>query len=102
MRSDENLDKVTWPKIPKDVDILLIHGPAYGCGDLNIDNDHVGSMSLKRRLKAPIIFPKLKLYVFGHIHEAYGKWKIGGVPAFNASHVDIDYKPANPVWEFKL
>ena len=102
MRSDENLDKITWPKIPKDVDVLLIHGPAYGCGDLTIDNEHVGSMSLEKRLRTPIIFPKLKLYVFGHIHEAYGQWKIGGVPAFNASHVDIDYKPVNPVWEFEL
>jgi hypothetical protein len=57
-----------WGLIPGDTDVLVLHGPPLGYGDLTIDGYHAGSRSLHRRLQS--IRPKLAVY--GHIHEARG------------------------------
>jgi predicted phosphohydrolase len=57
-----------WAAIPDDTDILVVHGPPFGHGDLTIDGHHAGSPSLGRRLEQ--IKPKLAVY--GHIHEGRG------------------------------
>jgi Icc-related predicted phosphoesterase len=57
-----------WALFSDDTDILVLHGPPFGYGDLTIDGHHAGSPSLLGRLEA--IKPKLAVY--GHIHEARG------------------------------
>ena len=62
-----------WDKIPDDTNVLITHGPAYGCNDL-VNNfysrdPHVGSQSLSYRKKE---LKDLKVHISGHIHEAYG------------------------------
>lgn len=55
--------------IPDDIDILISHGPSFGMLDKNINDNYVGSRALDKR----ILDLKLKLHIFGHIHEAYGQ-----------------------------
>lgn len=58
-----------WKMIPKDTDILITHGPPFGCMDKTYEGKYVGSKSLADAL----LKLKLKLHVFGHIHEGYGQ-----------------------------
>ena len=68
MKSDEDLKEI-YKKIPKDVNILITHGPQYGVLDYTYDNKNPGSLSLKKRIEK---LKKLKYHLVGHIHEGYG------------------------------
>lgn len=96
MTDDINLANI-WEQIPKDTNIVITHGPAYGIGDL-VDNDyepgrdkHVGSQSLRLKLQK---LKKLKLHVTGHIHESQGTY-LNDWTTINASICDINYVPFN-------
>lgn len=74
--------------IPDDTDILITHSPPHGCYlDQLRDGTMVGSCALRDR----VVNLDLKLHVFGHIHEGYGKH----MECVNASHVNEYYKPVN-------
>jgi hypothetical protein len=103
-----------WKLIPDDVDILITHGPAYGILDevkdyANGKIYNTGSKSLKHAVSG---LSKLKLHVFGHIHEQGGE--VSGLsytvfheehPRYeetkvsttrvNCSYVNEHYKPVN-------
>lgn len=87
-----------WAKIPYDTDILVVHGPPHGYGDMTFGYmgeppENVGSRTLRNRLYD---LPRLKLVVTGHIHPAYGSYAtLQGVKVINASHVDNRYEPVN-------
>jgi Icc-related predicted phosphoesterase len=38
-----------------------------------------------------------RLMVCGHIHPAYGRYRLGETEIINASLVDGEYRPVNPV-----
>lgn len=112
----EGMLQEKWRKIPRDIDILVVHGPAHGIGDFvpaatwsavkrgweNLETgEHVGSTSLSQQLSFEE-WPNLKLFAFGHIHEGYGHYKMGKVDAYNASYVNGEYEPGNPPWEVEL
>jgi calcineurin-like phosphoesterase family protein len=60
-----------WSKIPLDTEILLTHGPPHGILDSTYPGDtRAGCPEL---LKREIQLPNLKLHVFGHLHESYGR-----------------------------
>jgi Icc-related predicted phosphoesterase len=106
MRDDRGLGEV-WETIPNDVDILMVHGPMFGYQDgvkFPVGH-HAGSVSLTNRLMYEE-YPNLKLFVCGHIHEAYGQIPVEmGENLFvvaNASLVDFNYQPVNPHMEFEL
>jgi Icc-related predicted phosphoesterase len=40
-----------------------------------------------------------RLMVCGHIHPAYGRYRLGETDIINASLVDEQYRPVNPVVE---
>lgn len=84
--------KQRWAKIPLDTDILVVHGPPQGTGDL-CPNGYQGCPDLEDRLR--IVKPRL--VVCGHIHEGYGvhstSW--GGL-LVNASTMTGNYRPINP------
>jgi Icc-related predicted phosphoesterase len=40
--------------------------------------------------------------VCGHIHEGHGRFDLGATKIVNASLVDEDYRPINPVIEIEL
>lgn len=86
-----------WKLIPDDVNILITHSPPYGTMDWIYHGDgrfeHVGSIALMNRIDE---LEKLKLHVYGHIHERYGKVQVENYPIMvNASHVNEYYAPIN-------
>ena len=81
--------------IPSDIDILITHSPPFTVRDMTIRGDQVGSVSLMSHHVARL---RPKLWVFGHIHEAYGKegpYQWNDTIYVNASHVNEKYKPVN-------
>jgi Icc-related predicted phosphoesterase len=89
--TDEELAE-KWNLIPDDTDILITHSPREDCLDTTIDGRSVGSFSL---VDAVVRCEKLKLHVYGHVHEAYGQDEYGGIKFVNASHVNERYQPVN-------
>jgi Icc-related predicted phosphoesterase len=88
--ADEPFLKKKWDLIPDDTDILILHGPPHGYGDLSPHgNVHTGSPSLLERIK--VVKPKLA--VAGHIHPGYGRYQIGETIFVNASYVNEQYEP---------
>lgn len=83
--------------IPKDVDILITHSPPFTVRDKIINGPQVGSLSLMANHIDKDGF-RPKLWVFGHIHEAYGQegpYKWNNTKYVNASHVNEKYEPVN-------
>ena len=89
-----------WNKIPKDMDILITHGPPYGILDKNNRGQNTGCRDL---LDAVMNRPP-KVHVFGHIHEAYGSQRILGISThfFNCSYLDENYNIKNRFQEFEI
>ena len=81
MASEFNLNRL-FNKIEEDTDVLITHGPAKGFLDKTHAGLHVGSESLRYRISE---LKKLKLHVFGHIHESRGRFERNGVTFINAS-----------------
>lgn len=91
-----------WALIPDDTDILITHGPSIGVLDETVKNKFVGSVSLSAQIG---FLQNLKVHIFGHIHEAYGKID---PPAYLPNYFDVckhysinacimnkDYDPVN-------
>jgi hypothetical protein len=103
-------------KIPKDVDILLSHGPAYGYNDTithdysnnsKWDDPHVGSKSLLDRIKEV----KIKWLLSGHIHSASHNveklyYSMDDITNYtncvNVSLLDENYDPRYVPFEFSI
>jgi hypothetical protein len=86
-----------WERIDPGADVLLVHGPPLGYGDLLADGSRrVGSASLTDRLSEL----DARLLVCGHIHEDYGHWIVergDRTPALvvNASLMNERYELVN-------
>jgi Icc-related predicted phosphoesterase len=80
--------------IPADTDVVVAHGPPYGYGDRTRD-EHLGSTAMTETLERV----RPRLMVCGHIHPAYGRYRLGETEIVNASLVDEHYRPVNPVVE---
>ncbi|HXI19444.1 MAG TPA: metallophosphatase domain-containing protein [Gemmatimonadales bacterium] len=83
-----------WAQIPEDVQVLVTHGPPYGVLDRTLGPPprRVGCEALAARLPA---LTRLRLHLFGHIHEAYGRVERDGRTSVNASICDVAYAPVN-------
>jgi Icc-related predicted phosphoesterase len=96
-----------WAAIPEDTEILILHGPPYGIGDLapafpsigRRTPEHVGSRSLRERIEQ---LPRLRLAVFGHIHSGRGGKQLGTATLANVSLVNEGYEPVHPPWTGEL
>lgn len=94
-----------WNAIPRDIDLMIVHGPPWGFGDEVVgfsmtkrgmlEAEHVGSTSLANQLFYDV-WDNLKLVVFGHIHEGYGEYMMKNIRMLNVSHMNDEYKPVNP------
>ena len=62
-------------------DILLVHYPPYGYVDKNMFGEHVGSKFVLNLIKKY----QPKYCICGHIHEAFGKAKIGNTIVINTA-----------------
>lgn len=89
MHNEEKLEEL-WSKIPK-CDILVVHGPPYGAGDIVIKSDdgdfHQGSKSLTKRLKEL----QIPICICGHIHNGWGVYDLNGTTVYNVSVVNERY-----------
>jgi len=92
----KEIDKI-WQGIPEDTNILVTHGPPFGILDilshpqLDIDGMYTWSGGCHRLRERLLLLKEVKLHVFGHIHEGYGKRDI----YVNASIVDENYRLKN-------
>jgi Icc-related predicted phosphoesterase len=87
--------------IPADTDIVIGHGPPHGYGDRTArpgGDAHVGSTAMTEALDR--VQPRLM--ICGHIHPGYGRYRRGDTEIINASLVDNDYRPVNPVVTIEL
>ncbi|SRR6266852_5551250 len=87
-----------WQRIPDDTDILLLHGPPRGFGDVTRHGNSTGCPHLLERIKE--VQPRLA--VFGHIHEGRGEWELGRTKLANVTILDEDYRHVYPPWEWDL
>jgi predicted phosphodiesterase len=89
-RNEEEIQK-HWDLIPIDTNILITHGGPRGFGPLNLTKrgEEVGCPSLSLKINE---LKNLKLFVQGHIHEAYGTHITEDGKCFvNASVLDLSY-----------
>ena len=85
-----NLYKI-WQRVPRDTNVLLSHGPAWGMLDYTKRGDHAGDETLGNRM---LELPDLWMHCFGHIHEGSG-FRVNdqtGTLHVNASVLDENYK----------
>ncbi len=78
--------------IPYKVDLLVMHAPAFGCGDMTKDNEPVGC----HELRSAIYKKQPKRAVFGHIHEGqrHGKeYRLAGTKLYHCSMWGNGWKP---------
>lgn len=84
--------KKHWSLIPLDTNILITHGPIYGYLD-KVGRHSKGCEYLLETVKT---LPDLKLHVFGHIHEGYGREHLeSGAIIVNASLLNENYYMVN-------
>jgi Icc-related predicted phosphoesterase len=87
-----------WELIPKETDILLTHGPAYGYLDTVLNDEHAGCRDLLKKVQEI----KPKVHVFGHIHESYGYIKRGGTRFINSCILNEQYELVNTPIVFEV
>jgi Icc-related predicted phosphoesterase len=84
--------KVIFDKIPNGTDVIISHGPPKGILSFaRAIGQDAGSQALTEAIQRV----KPKLFVCGHIHEAYGKEELNGTIFVNASICDLQYDPVN-------
>ena len=70
-----------WALIPKDIDILVTHGPPLSVGDRSGDDARLGCRDLLHTVKR--VQPLL--HVFGHIHQDGGFWHLNETALANVT-----------------
>lgn len=80
-----------WALIPDDTEILITHGPPLHMRDWTYRGENVGCWDLEHTIATRL--RKLKLHVFGHIHEGAGYTYKDGKVYVNASALDGFYSP---------
>lgn len=86
--------KEKWDLIPDDTEILITHGPPFGIQDqVKSKEKFTGCEELRSAIDHRL--KKLKLHVFGHVHEGYGQVRVDGVIHVNASIMNENYEPVN-------
>jgi len=89
-----NLDRgaplrAKWELIPAGIDVLIVHGPPRDVLDMTSRGEAVGCDDLLLALKRV----RPKLFVCGHIHEAYGEKFVDGIRCINAACCDERERP---------
>ncbi|MCP4520162.1 MAG: metallophosphoesterase [Cytophagales bacterium] len=86
-----------WDLIPKDTQVLITHGPPLGILDRTIHGQEVGCENLTNTIQQ---LKKLKIHLFGHIHEGYGMKQQSNITFVNASVLDVSYQLGHEILTF--
>jgi Icc-related predicted phosphoesterase len=86
--------RVIWENIPDDTDVLITHGPARGYLDKTDRGELVGCPILAYEVQNRV---KPALHIVGHIHEDAGMMVAKGRITVNASYVNLQCDPTNPI-----
>lgn len=81
---DRSRRKGMFAYIPYKLDLLVMHAPAFGVGDMTYSNEPAGCPEMR----AAIQQKQPRYATFGHIHEGqrYGReFRLGGTKLFHAS-----------------
>lgn len=71
--------------IPKDIDMLVTHGPQFGVLDgISSMWDDADSYGCKL-LRDFLLQSKVKIHICGHIHESFGNTDANGLKTFNVA-----------------
>jgi Icc-related predicted phosphoesterase len=92
--NEEGLAK-RYQKIPQLIDIFISHGPPYGIQDevlMGYSPHHAGSTALRDK----ILEIKPKLFVYGHIHPAFGVTQFEDIIFANVSLLNDQMEVVNP------
>lgn len=89
MEEEDRLE-MKYARIPKDTDVLIVHGPPYGILDKNNKGEHCGSMALLNCFQKKEIEPKI--CIFGHIHHSAGIKHQFNTTFINTAVLDDEYK----------
>jgi len=87
-----------WNLIPNDTDILITHGPVFDKLDRTIHGERVGCIDLLKKVE----HLRPKIFICGHIHEAYGTQEQNGIKYINASVLDERYRLKNQPSVFEM
>jgi Icc-related predicted phosphoesterase len=90
--ADRDKRRYYFDNVPHKVDVLIMHGPAFGVGDLTYSNEPAGC----REMRDVIQRRQPRFAFFGHIHEGqrYGKeYRLGGTKLFHTSMWGDNWKP---------
>lgn len=89
-----------WRAVPAGVDILLVHGPPLGRGDVCLPSEQrSGCADLLSEIQGRI---RPAFCVFGHVHEGAGVSFDGTTHYVNACSVDEDYQVIHPPLVFDV
>jgi Icc-related predicted phosphoesterase len=91
MQTEWELEKL-YEQIPDNTNILFTHGCPFNILDKTKDGILTGSKSLLNRIDE---LKNLKYCIFGHLHENYGRIKIGNIEFINSSVLDERYRLVN-------
>jgi Icc-related predicted phosphoesterase len=91
--------KRLYAQIPRDIDVLITHGPPFGILDTApVSGLHEGCRELLRAVTRL----RPKLHVFGHIHTAYGIFRTEHTRFVNASRLDLHDDPDKAPFVFDM
>lgn len=88
-----------WSRIPDDTDVLVTHGPPLQILDRCYDGRHVGCEALREAVLERV---RPRVHVFGHIHEAWGRFDSTHTTFINASICTLDYQPIQQPFVLEL
>ena len=85
--------EIACDKIPKNLDILITHGPPQGILDRSKSGHFLGCDLLLKAIRDK----KPKVHAFGHIHDSHGRKKVDDILFVNAALCNDEdrlvYKP---------